>query len=112
MTTNGDPVAGEVAALYTVKMTDTNKIENFENGTATVVLLSKAEAVQATTAETKGGLKYREREKWGNKFEFILACMAYAIGLGNVWRFPYLCYKNGGGECVVKEVKRQKAGTT
>ncbi|XP_056156735.1 sodium- and chloride-dependent GABA transporter 2-like [Lampris incognitus] len=39
----------------------------------------------------------QERGQWATKAEFILTVAGAIIGLGNVWRFPYLCYKNGGG---------------
>ena len=36
------------------------------------------------------------REQWGSKFGFIMAAAGCAVGLGNIWRFPYLTGQNGG----------------
>ena len=43
----------------------------------------------------------QKREQWGSKLGFILAAVGSAVGLGNIWRFPYVAYSNGGGAFLI-----------
>ena len=52
------------------------------------------------------------RETWDNKAQFILTLIGYAVGLGNVWRFSYLCGKNGGSMSLYKAICTQHKYTS
>ena len=52
---------------------------------------------ESTDTPTDSTTSSQVRETWDNKAQYILAVVGFAVGLGNVWRFPYLAQKNGGG---------------
>ena len=61
-------------------------------------MISYDENTKSTDTLDRQETDRKERDTWGNKAEFLLASIGLAVGLGNVWRFPYLCQRNGGGE--------------
>ena len=43
----------------------------------------------------------KERPNWGNGLEFLMSCISMSVGLGNIWRFPFTAFENGGGAFLI-----------
>uniref|UniRef100_A0A4W5JT69 Transporter n=1 Tax=Hucho hucho TaxID=62062 RepID=A0A4W5JT69_9TELE len=73
-----------------------------EEGTSMGESRSEAELLDLGVQGTSGGAASSgdadDRPAWDSKLQYVLAQVGFSVGLGNVWRFPYLCHQNGGGE--------------
>lgn len=81
--------------LYKLSMNTPDKEDgntDVKNGSALLCELNDVRAGRKGQAE---------RPTWASQLDFIMTLIGTAVGLGNIWRFPYLCYKNGGGKSTV-----------
>ncbi|KAL1242537.1 Sodium- and chloride-dependent glycine transporter [Trichinella spiralis] len=63
--------------------------------------ISRRASFDLRPADPKAVPLDESRGQWSKKLDYILSMVGYSVGLSNIWRFPYLCYQNGGGAFLI-----------
>merc|ERR1719430_662299 len=83
------------------KVTQDKKEEVLDVETDSKIIENTTMDAESTNKEKINKNVENDRGEWGNHYEYFLTSLGMAVGLGNVWRFPYVCYENGGGTFLI-----------
>lgn len=90
----------------TIRMTSQQTLSKSVSDVALEISESDAQPAAGEDSESNGATQMEttsstERPTWGRSIEFLLSCISMSVGLGNIWRFPFTAYENGGGAFLI-----------